>query len=162
MIKMELYNFLRIGGRVIKIARFRSRKAKRCEYDLHRALNALQFQQTQNRRAVKLILQVVFAYAVYYALRTYDMNTEQLKTAYIGFVVAFFTLFHAEIKIGISRDTERRIDEVNEDMNSGYTEWFAIPWPFVLFIPLVTWFRVSPFWAAGFVAVLVGVIFSYT
>ena len=156
---MELYNFIRIFGAVIKIASFRTSKAKRCENDLHRALNSIQFQQTHTRRAIKLALQCVFAYAVYYAVRWSEISTGQLNSAYLGTAIAFFTLFHAEIKIGISNDSDRRVGEVNDNMKSGYTEWFAIPWPFVFFIPLVTWFRVSPLRALIGVIVIFSAIF---
>jgi hypothetical protein len=72
----------------------------------------------------------------------------------------FFVLFHAEIKIGISNNTERRVNEVTEDFNSGYTEWFAIPWPLAIFVPIVAWFRVAPAKASVFLALYGFIIFG--
>lgn len=135
---------VRIGGRVIKIARFTSRKASQCESDLHKAFDLVRFEQTRTRRYFKLVCQVFYLWLVYYGVTNYQLTTENLQTAYIGSAAMFFVLFHAEIKIGISNNTSRREKEVNDDLSSGYTEWFAIPWPFVFFVPLVTWFRVAP------------------
>ena len=151
---------IRIGGRVVKIARFTSRKAGQYESDLHKAFDLVRFEQTRSRRYFKLLCQALYLWLVYYGATNYELSAEQLKTAYIGSVAMFFVLFHAEIKIGISNNTERREKEVNEDLRSGYTEWFAVPWPIALIIPMSTWFRVAPAKASFFIALYSAVIFG--
>ena len=143
---------IRIGNRAVKIARFTSCKAKQCEQDLHKAFNLVRFNQTRTRRYFKAFCQALYLYLVYYGVTNYELSTEQLETAYKGSAAMFFVLFHAEIKIGISNNTERRVEEVTEDFNSGYTEWFAIPWPLAIFVPIVAWFRVAPAKASVFLA----------
>ena len=150
---MELYNFIRIGGRVVKIARFSTRQAEQHEDDLHRAFSFVQFDQTKQRRFFKGLLQCLYLYLVYYGATSYNLTPEQLQTAYIGSVAAFFCLFHAEIKIEISRDSGTRLGQVNNNLSSGYTEWFAVPWFLVPFIPLVIWHKVNPVTAIFFTAI---------
>jgi hypothetical protein len=157
---MELYNMIRIGGRAVKIARFTSNQAKKHERALHDAFDAVQFNQTRTRRYFKLVCQALYLYLVYYGATNYELSTEQLQTACKGSIVMFFVLFHAEIKIGISNNTERRVNEVTEDFNSGYTEWFAIPWPLAIFVPIVAWFRVAPAKASVFLALYGFIIFG--
>jgi hypothetical protein len=156
---MELYNMVRVLGRAVKVARFTSRKAKQCEQDLHKAFDLVRFNQTRTRRVFKALCQALYIYLVYYGATSYNLNPEQLDIAYKGSIAMFFVLFHAEIKIGISNNTERRVAEVSEDFNSGYTEWFAIPWPLMPFIPIATWFRVAPAKASVFTALYSGIIF---
>ena len=157
---MELYNMLRIGNRAVKIARFTSCKAKQCEQDLHKAFNLVRFNQTRTRRYFKAFCQALYVYLYYYSVTTYNLSPEQLEIAWKGSAVMFFVLFHAEIKIGISNNTERRVGEVTEDFNSGYTEWFAIPWPLAIFVPIVAWFRVAPAKASVFLALYGFIIFG--
>ena len=151
---------VRIGGRAVKIARFTSRKAKQCEQDLHKAFDLVRFNQTRTRRYFKLVCQALYLYLVYYGVTNYELSTEQLQTAYKGSIAMFFVLFHAEIKIGHSEDTDQRVKQVTKDFNSGYTEWFAIPWPLAIFVPIVAWFRVAPAKASLFLALYVFVIFG--
>lgn len=150
---------VRFGNRAVKIARFTSRKAKQCEQDLHKAFDLVRFNQTRTRRYFKAFCQALYLFMVYYGVTNYDLSPEQLETAYKGSAAMFFVLFHAEIKIGISNNTERRVNEVTEDFNSGYTEWFAIPWPLAIFVPIVAWFRVAPAKASVFLALYSGAIF---
>ena len=135
---------LRLGGRVWTIATFKTRHAERYERDLHDAFKGRRFKQTRARRVFKALCQLLFCYAVYYGLTEYNLPQGAEEWTYKGIIVAFVTLFHAEIKVGISKSTEDRKDAINNNLRSGYTEWFAIPWPLFFFIPLVTWFRVSP------------------
>ena len=151
---------IRIGGRVVKIARFTSRKAGQYESDLHKAFDLVRFEQTRARRYFKLLCQILYLYLYFYGVSNYELSREQVETAAIGAGIMFFVLFHAEIKIGISNNTARREREVNEDLRSGYTEWFAVPWPIALIIPISTWFRVSPAKASFFIALYSAVIFG--
>lgn len=157
---MELYNLLRIGGRVICIARFRSSSAAQREADLHSAFRAVRFKQTKARRLFKLLFQAIYCYLVYYGLTNYDMSEEQADIALKGSIAVFVVLFHAEIKIGISRNTENRVEAINDDLQSGYTEWFHIPWPLAILIPIVSWFEVRPAQATVGLGVVCFIIFG--
>jgi len=141
---MKLYNMLRIGGRVICVARFSHRKAEQFEADLHQTFSTLRFKQTKGRRYFKALCQVLYLYLVYYGITEYDMSAEQARIAHIGCFAMFFVLFWAEVKIGISKNVETRLNYINEDLQSGYTEWFRVPWPVMPFIILVSWFQVRP------------------
>lgn len=142
------------------LARFRSRNAAQREADLHSAFELVRFKQTRTRRVFKLLCQALYVYLVYYGLTTYEMNAEQQQIALYGSIGAFFLLFHAEIKIGISRNTENRIQAINEDLKSGYTEWFHIPWPLAILVPIASWFEIRPVQASIGIATICVVMFS--
>lgn len=135
---------LRIGGRVWCVARFSHSKAEQFEDDLHKTFNTLRFKQTRGRRYFKTLCQALYLYLVYYGMTNYNMNVEQTRIAEIGSLAMFFVLFWAEVKIGISKNVETRLNYINEDMSSGYTEWFRVPWPLVPFIIIASWFQVRP------------------
>ena len=141
---MNLYNMLRIGGRVVCVARFSHRKAEQFEADLHQTFSTLRFKQTKGRRYFKALCQALYLCLVYYGMTEYDMNAEQARIAQIGSLAMFFVLFWAEVKIGISTNVETRLKYINDDLKSGYTEWFRVPWPLLPFIIIASWFQVRP------------------
>lgn len=141
---MELYNLIRIFGQVFVLARFRSSAAYNNEEALHNAFDLVRFKQTKARRVFKALCQLIYISLVYYGMTEYELNAEQANIALYGSIGAFFTLFHAEIKIGVSRNTESRVETINSDLSSGATEWFHIPWPLAVLIPMVSWFQVRP------------------
>lgn len=62
----------------------------------------------------------------------------------------------AHVKIGISKDVDRRIQAVNSDIfKSGHTEWFAMNiFELLLVQAFILWFAYR-WWIAGIVAALI-------
>lgn len=149
---MEIYNFLRLGNKAVKLISVKNKNAYEYEQSLHRIFNCVQFKQTNSRLLGKTLLQLGYVGLSLYAIHLYVADYPDLP---VQLTFAFFCLFWAEIKIGISRNSDDRLSYVSEDLaGSGYTEWFSIPWPFVPMIPLITLIRAKPFFAMVLIIVI--------
>jgi hypothetical protein len=145
--KMYLYNFIRIFNRAFKVVDFRDKRARSFESELHARLHNFRFTQSKTRIWAKRAAMLVYWYMVYYGFAHYPAvseTPEQANETLTMCGLAFFIVFWVEFKVGISNSPARRLDEVNEDISSGATEWFKMPLPLALAVPVLSFFIVRP------------------
>lgn len=59
--------------------------------------------------------------------------------------IGYRAWLQSHYKIGISKDVDRRVNEVSKNSLSGKTEWFALTWLEVVFVAAwMLWFKVKP------------------
>lgn len=148
-----------MAGWAIRLAQFSTRQAKEHERALHKMLDIFRRPLTPERRASLLIGKVGFIFLSFFLIKSYTL----LSTGELYLIVAILgrlsVCFAAQVKIGISNNTERRVQTINEDVSSGFTEWFLIPWILLPLVPLVTWTRISP--AKASLGVFIGCFFIF-
>ena len=156
---MELYNIIRLP--IVGPVKVFSRKAKNAymiEQDLHKTFEVVQFNQSPTRAILKEVCRVAFFVACWYGLTHYPhiyRDAESVNTIWAGIAFAYFSLFWGEIKIGISRNSDNRLGQIRDDLNSGRTEWFRLPWPC---IPVIIF--ASMFWLGRKTGIAVGVLLT--
>lgn len=159
MPSMELYNIIRLP--IIGPVKVFSRKAKNArlvESDLHQTFEVIQFNQSPTRAILKEVCRVAFFVACWYGLTHYPHvyeSVESVNTVWLGIGFAYFSLFWGEIKIGISRNSDNRLSQIRDDLKSGRTEWFRMPWPF---IPIIVF--ASAFWLGRKTGIAVGTVLT--
>lgn len=144
---MYLYNFVRVFDRAFKVLDFQDRKARSFESELHDRLRNFRFTQSRTRIWAKRVAMLVYLYLVHYGFAHYPAvseTPEQANQTLTMCGIAFFILFWVEFKVGISNNPARRLEEVNDDIGSGGTEWFKMPLPLAVIVPVLSFFIVRP------------------